>query len=174
MPQTNYHGAALSLALAASEAAPFMARAGGGVRNAALEGIADLLEQSADDILFANRIDVDAAKEAGIPAPMRERLALDKPGIRAMANGVRHVAALPDPVGEVLSGGVRPNGLSISRVRAPLGAILIIFESRPNVTVETPASCGAGRKRLRPTSSWAKSSQKPSPRRSCPIRPCRW
>lgn len=141
MPQTRYHDLALSLALAASEAAPFVARAGGGVRNAALQGIADRLEKSADDILFANKIDVDSAKNAGLPAPMRERLALDKARIRAMADGVRHVAALPDPVGQILSGGVRPNGLAISRVRVPLGAILIIFESRPNVTVDAASLC---------------------------------
>jgi glutamate-5-semialdehyde dehydrogenase len=138
---TNYHETALSLALAAAESAPFVARADGGTRNAALLGIATLLESSMDDILFANRIDVDSAKNAGLPAPMRERLTLNEPRIRAMAEGLRHIAALPDPVGEVLGGGVRPNGLRISQVRTPLGAILIIFESRPNVTVDAAGLC---------------------------------
>ena len=141
MPNADYHDLALSLALSAAESAPFMAQSDGGTRNAALQGIATLLESSIEDILFANRIDVDSAKNAGIPAPMRERLTLSEPRIRSMADGVRQVAALPDPVGQILGGGMRPNGLKISRVRTPLGAILIIFESRPNVTVDAASLC---------------------------------
>lgn len=141
MNANKYHELALSLALSAAESAPVMARSGGGTRNAALQGIAGLLEASAEEILFANQIDVDAAKQAGLAAPMVDRLTLTEAGIRAMADGARQVAALPDPVGEVLGGGIRPNGLKITRVRTPLGAILIIFESRPNVTVDAAALC---------------------------------
>ena len=138
---TNYHDLALSLALSAAEAAPFMASADGGRRNAALLGIANYLKESVDEIIFANKIDVDSAKKAGLPQAMQDRLTLDKKRIHAMADGVEQVAALPDPVGQILDGGVRPNGLRISRVRTPLGAILIIFEARPNVTVDAASLC---------------------------------
>lgn len=118
-----------------------MARAGGGAKNAALLEIAARLEAGAPALLAANRADVDAARAAGLAAPMVERLTLTEGRIRLMAEGARQIAALPDPVGEVLGGGTRPNGLRITRVRVPLGAILIIFESRPNVTVDAAALC---------------------------------
>lgn len=138
---TGYHDTALALALAADEAAPFMAAADGGRRNAALSGIAELLERNCDDILFANKIDVDAAGKSGLPQAMIDRLTLTKKTIAGMAAGVKQVAALPDPVGQVLGGSVRPNGLRVSRVRTPLGAVLIIFEARPNVTVDAASLC---------------------------------
>lgn len=138
---TKYHDIALTLALAADEAAPFVAVADGGRRNAALLAMAELLERNCEDILFANKIDLDSAKKAGLPAPMRERLKLDRKRVTAMADGVKQVAALRDPVGQTLDGSVRPNGLRIRRVRTPLGAILIIFESRPNVTVDAASLC---------------------------------
>lgn len=137
----KYHDIALSLALAADEAAPFMAAADGGRRNAALLAIAEKLIKAKDDIIFANQIDIDAAKKAGLPQAMQDRLMLDKKRVTAMADGVKQVAALRDPVGQTLDGSVRPNGLRIRRVRTPLGAILMIYEARPNVTVDAASLC---------------------------------
>lgn len=141
VPMTQYHDLALALALTAEEAAPAMAAADGGRRNAALLALADLLEASIGDIVFVNAIDMEAAERAGLSGPMRNRLALDADRIRAMAAGVKQVAALRDPVGMILDGGVRPNGLRISRVRTPLGVVLMIYEARPNVTVDAAALC---------------------------------
>ncbi|MDR1744537.1 MAG: glutamate-5-semialdehyde dehydrogenase [Planctomycetota bacterium] len=138
---TNYHDIALTLALAADESAPFLAASDGGRRNAALLNIARLLTKRCDDILFANAIDVEAAKKSGLPQPMIDRLTLTKKLVSGMASGVEQVAALPDPVGRILDGSVQPNGLRISRVRTPLGAVLIIFEARPNVTVDAASLC---------------------------------
>ncbi|MCC8108535.1 MAG: glutamate-5-semialdehyde dehydrogenase [Planctomycetes bacterium] len=138
---SSVHDLAISLAIAADEAAPFVATAEGGRRNAALLAIATRLVKATDDILSANRIDLDAAKESGMPKAMQDRLTLTKKSIAAMADGVKQVAALPDPVGQIIDGGVRPNGLRIRRMRTPLGAILIIFESRPNVTVDAASLC---------------------------------
>ena len=138
---TSYHDLALTMALAADEAAPFMAVADGGRRNAALLAIAELLEKSAKDIVFVNQIDVDAARKAGLPEAMCERLTLDPKRVKAMADGVKQVAALKDPVGMILDGSVRPNGLKISRVRTPLGVVLMIYEARPNVTTDAASLC---------------------------------
>ena len=138
---SKYHDIALSLSLAADEAGPFMAAADGGRRNAALLAMAEMLENASEDILFANKIDVDSARKAGLAKPMVDRLTLNRDRIGAMADGVKQVAALKDPVGQILDGGVRPNGLRISRVRTPLGVILIIFEARPNVTVDAASLC---------------------------------
>lgn len=138
---TKYHDIALTLALAADEAASAIATTDGGRRNAALQNIAQALEQSHEDILFANKIDVDAARAAGMAEAMVNRLTLTPDLINGMADGVKQVAALTDPVGQILDGAVRPNGLRIRRVRTPLGAILIIFESRPNVTVDAASLC---------------------------------
>ena len=138
---TKYHDIALTLALAADEAASAIASMDGGRRNAALLNIAQSLKKSHEEILFANKIDVDAAREAGLVPAMLNRLALTPKIINSMADGAKQVAALPDPVGQILDGSVRPNGLRIRRVRTPLGAILIIFESRPNVTVDAASLC---------------------------------
>lgn len=133
---TKYHDMALTYALAADEAALVVAAADGGRRNAALERIAEALIKETDDILDANSIDVEAATNAGFPKPMIDRLTLTRESIAAMADGARQIAALPDPVGQVLDGSVRPNGLHLCRVRVPLGVILMIYEARPNVTID--------------------------------------
>lgn len=137
----KYHDMALSYALAAGEAAAAVGTADGGRRNAALQAIADLLLEHCNDILEANAVDVGAAVEAGVAKPMIDRLTLTKEIIEGMADGARQVAALPNPVGQILDGSVRPNGMRISRVRVPLGVIFIIFESRPNVTVDAACLC---------------------------------
>lgn len=138
---SKYHDIALTLALAADEAAPFMAVADGGRRNAALLALAEKLEQSSAELIDINKIDVDAARQAGLPKSLRDRLSLTKARLSAMADGVKQVAALADPVGQVLDGSVRPNGLRISRVRAPLGVVMMIYEARPNVTTDAASLC---------------------------------
>lgn len=110
-------------------------------KNAALERLAQLLEQSADEIVAANVRDVEAAAKAGLSKPMLERLSLDPKKIAAIAEGVRQVCKLPDPVGEVIESTTRPNGIEISKVRTPIGVIGIIYESRPNVTIDCAALC---------------------------------
>src|SRR5262249_5685825 len=90
-------------------------------------------------VLAANRADLDAARARGTKGALLDRLMLDESRLRGVAASVREVAALPDPVGEVVSRATRPNGLVVSRVRVPLGVIAMIYEARPNVTVEASA-----------------------------------
>ena len=107
----------------------------------ALLAAADLLEARAADVLAANAVDVAGAEEAGTAPGLVDRLRLTEARVGAMAGGLRQVAALQDPVGEVLDGWTRPNGLRISRVRVPLGVVAIIYESRPNVTSDAAGLC---------------------------------
>jgi glutamate-5-semialdehyde dehydrogenase len=100
---------------------------------------ADAIEARAADILGANEVDVARASQQ--PPAFVDRLRLDPKRLHAMAGAMREVAALPDPVGEVVESGTRPNGLRVERVRAPLGVVLMIYESRPNVTAEAAALC---------------------------------
>src|SRR5215510_8385751 len=111
------------------------------VKNAALLTAADLLLERAAEIQAANALDVEAARAAGTEAGPLDRLTLTDKRLEGMANGLRAVAALPDPVGEVLDGQRRPNGLEISRVRVPLGVVAMIYENRPNVTSDAAALC---------------------------------
>ena len=108
-------------------------------KNAALEAIAAGIEESAPAILEANRLDLEAARKKGTKGAMLDRLMLDDARVKAMARSVREVAALPDPVGEVVSRTTRPAGIAVTRVRVPLGVIAMIYEARPNVTVEASA-----------------------------------
>ncbi|HVE95008.1 MAG TPA: glutamate-5-semialdehyde dehydrogenase [Acidimicrobiales bacterium] len=110
-------------------------------KNAALSAAADLLLQRSDEIVTANQIDVERAEASGTSPSVVDRLRLDGGRVSAMADGLRQVVALPDPVGEVLDGWVRPNGLRISRVRVPLGVVGVIYENRPNVTSDAAALC---------------------------------
>ena len=110
-------------------------------KNAALLRLAELLLENTDSLIASNAKDLEKAKEAGLSKPMLERLAIDKKKIAAMAEGVRQVAELPDPVGETIEAVERPNGLSIQKVRTPIGVIGIIYESRPNVTIDCAALC---------------------------------
>ena len=109
-------------------------------KNDILAAMADCLERRSVQILQANAQDLDAARGA-VSDVMLDRLALTQDRIRAMAGGIRAVAALPDPIGEELSRTVRPNGLVIRRVRVPMGVIAVIYESRPNVTSDAAALC---------------------------------
>jgi len=110
-------------------------------KNNALMAIADALEARADEILSANATDLQNAEKNGVSAPMTDRLKLDKNRISAMADGVRKVADLDDPIGEVKRMWKRPNGLVIGEKRVPLGVVAIIYEARPNVTADAAALC---------------------------------
>jgi len=111
------------------------------IKNHALISMADALEQEYPSILIANAMDVENGRDKGLPESMLDRLALTQSRIQAMAEGLRQIAELPDPIGEELSTDRRPNGLEISKVRVPLGVIGIIYESRPNVTVDATGLC---------------------------------
>ena len=110
-------------------------------KNAALLAIADSLEKNRAAIVAANDIDLAHAKEAGISPSMLDRLTLTPARFDAMVAGVRHVATLPDPVGETIWTRERPSGIKIRKVRVPFGVIAVVFESRPNVFIDTAALC---------------------------------
>jgi glutamate-5-semialdehyde dehydrogenase len=125
-----------------AKAAAFeMGKLSADAKNAALCKMADALEANAQKILAANKADVDAAKAKGVKASLLDRLALDQKKIQTMAKEVREVAALRDPIGEILASWTRPNGLIISQVRVPMGVVGVIYESRPNVTSDSAAIC---------------------------------
>lgn len=118
-----------------------LATASSAQKNEALLAAAELLVASADAILSANAVDVARAEADGVSPTVVDRLRLDEKRVGSMAGGLRQVASLADPVGEVIDGWVRPNGLRISRVRVPLGVIAIIYENRPNVTSDAAGLC---------------------------------
>jgi glutamate-5-semialdehyde dehydrogenase len=125
----------------AREAAPALARTDGATRDAALEAIAAALLERTPEILEANARDMEAGREAGLSAALLDRLALTGERIAGMADGARQVAALADPVGEVIGGGRLENGLELKKVRVPLGVVAIVYEARPNVTIDAAALC---------------------------------
>ena len=122
--------ASLQLAVASTEA-----------KNRALTALAEKIESSIPALIAANAQDLDAGRAAGLSSAMLDRLTLNESRIRQMAQGVREIVALPDPVGTELERTLRPNGLVIRKVRVPIGVIGIIYESRPNVTVDCAALC---------------------------------
>jgi glutamate-5-semialdehyde dehydrogenase len=126
---------------AAKLAARTLATLGSDRKNAALEAIAAGLTQHSEEILCANARDLELGRENGLSDALLDRLALDERRIAEMAAGVRKIAALPDPVGEVIDGSRLANGLSIRRVRVPLGVIAVVYEARPNVTIDAAALC---------------------------------
>jgi len=128
-------------AKAAKAAARKLAHLSTEVKNKALIGIAESLITREGEILDANRLDCEEAKASGMDEAMLDRLLLNPSRLKAMADDVRTVASLPDPVGETFDAKVLPNGLHIERRRVPLGVIGIIFESRPNVTVDISSLC---------------------------------
>jgi len=125
----------------ARQAARILAVADTRQKNNALLRMADDLEKAADEIIAANRIDLQAGQEMGLTSALLERLTLDKGRIAGMAEGLREISLLPDPIGEVLEINRRPNGLEVGRVRTPIGVIGIIYESRPNVTADAAGLC---------------------------------
>jgi glutamate-5-semialdehyde dehydrogenase len=125
----------------ARAAARALARLEGGRRDAALHAVAAALRSDADAIVAANAEDLAAAEQAGLDAPLLDRLRLDPAALERMIDGVRQVAALPDPVGAIQDLAYRPTGIQVGRMRVPLGVIAIIYEARPNVTVDAAALC---------------------------------
>jgi len=125
--------------LAAKAAARPLAATGSAVKDAALLAIADALEARTPEILEANARDLEAGREARLSPALMDRLALDGSRVAAMAAGVRTIVALPDPVGEVIDGFRLPNGLDVRKVRVPLGVVAVVYEARPNVTIDAAA-----------------------------------
>ena len=131
----------IEIAKLAKQASFELAQFGNVQKNKALFAIADALEQRTDEILAVNAKDIDYAKSQGISEAIIDRLFLTPERIRGIANDVRNVAGLADPVGQVIDGGVLDSGLKIERQRVPLGVILTIYEARPNVTIDVASLC---------------------------------
>lgn len=125
----------------AKHAARKLATLSTAVKNQALLAMAAALADNQAVIIAANAKDIAQAKENGMAKPLIDRLMLDETRIKAIADGLRQIAALPDPVGESISGWLRPNGLKVTKMRVPLGVIGIIYEARPNVTVDAAGLC---------------------------------
>jgi glutamate-5-semialdehyde dehydrogenase len=125
----------------ARAASRLLATASTAAKDAALLTAADLLVERADDLVVANAGDIEREQAAGVGATVVDRLRLTRARIDGMAGGLRQVAALADPVGEITEGWVRPNGLRIRKVRVPLGVVAIIYENRPNVTSDAFGLC---------------------------------
>ncbi len=130
-----------SMAEQAKAASRVLATLPTATKNRWLLHCADQLEACLAGLLTTNSLDIEMAPIYGLTEAAIDRLRLDEKRVVAMANGMREIAALPDPVGEIIEGGQRPNGLEISKVRVPLGTVFFIYESRPNVTVDAAAIC---------------------------------
>ena len=126
---------------AAKRAARVLASLPSGVKDAALEAIASELIERTPEILEANARDLEAGREAGLTDALMDRLALDAGRVAAVARQVRDIVALPDPVGEVIDGFRLANGLDVRKVRVPLGVVAVVYEARPNVTIDAAALC---------------------------------
>jgi glutamate-5-semialdehyde dehydrogenase len=123
----------------AKEASRVLATLDGATKDAALRAVAHELESRVDEVLEANAGDLEAGRAAGLSDALLDRLALDEDRVRAMADGVRMIVELPDPVGEELESRTLYNGLQLRKVRVPLGVVAIVYEARPNVTVDAAA-----------------------------------
>ncbi len=141
METADLEGQIEAMGRKARAAARALALCSNDVKNAALMAMADAIEASGADIIAANAKDLEAAPGYGLNAAAVDRLRLTPDRIRAMAKGVREVAALPDPVGEIIREWTRPNGLKITKLRVPIGVVGIIYESRPNVTADAAVLC---------------------------------
>jgi glutamate-5-semialdehyde dehydrogenase len=126
---------------AAKRASQTLATLDSGVKGAALEAIARAIEERVPEILDANAQDLDAARDGDYTSAFLDKLRLDETRVAAMAAGVRAIAVLPDPVGEVIDGFRLPNGLDVRKVRVPLGVVAVVYEARPNVTIDAAALC---------------------------------
>src|SRR3954469_6633644 len=129
------------LCLRARDAARALAATDTAAKDRALHAIADALEARTPEILEANARDLEAGRESGLSEALMDRLALDESRVGAIADGVRKIAALPDPVGEVVDGWRLPNGLDVRKTLVPLGVIAVVYEARPNVTIDAAALC---------------------------------
>src|SRR3954452_9132428 len=124
---------------AAKEASRTLARLDSATRDAALEAIAAALEAPVEEVVEGNALDLKAGQDAQLSSALLDRLKLTPERVAAIARGVREIAALRDPVGEVLEGFRLPNGLDVRKVRVPLGVGAVVYESRPNVTIDCTA-----------------------------------
>lgn len=129
------------LAIQAKHASRELAKLHAAEKNACLQAMADALEQNTIALQAANARDLEVATQLGLSTAMQDRLRLDAKRIAGMARGLREVAALPDPVGRVLHERVRPNGLQLRKIATPIGVVVIIYESRPNVTADAASLC---------------------------------
>jgi glutamate-5-semialdehyde dehydrogenase len=161
MTMTDVESAVLAAAGRARTASHELALTTRRAKDAALHAMADELLAGADHVLEANAADVEAARAAGTPDALLDRLRLDGKRIEGMAEGLRHVAGLEDPVGEVVRGGTLANGLELRQVRVPFGVVGIIYEARPNVTADAAGIClkSGNAVLLRGSSSAARSNQ---------------
>lgn len=125
----------------AKNAAPFLADCGTKTKNAALSEIARRINQNTEAIIAANKLDIENARKNGMSESLIDRLMLDEKRVAGIVNGVDKVVALDDPIGEVMGGGELTNGLRVIQVRVPIGVIGMIYENRPNVTVDAAALC---------------------------------
>jgi len=125
----------------AKRASRRLALLGSDVKNGALEAIATALVEHTPEILEANARDLDAGRESGLSSALIDRLSLDRRRVAEIAAGARTIASLPDPVGEVIDGFRLPNGLDVRKVRVPLGVVAVVYEARPNVTIDAAALC---------------------------------
>jgi glutamate-5-semialdehyde dehydrogenase len=123
----------------AKRASHVLATLDSATKDAALEAIAAALLAHSDEILEANARDLETGRQSGLSAALLDRLTLDRQRIAAMVEGVRQIIALPDPVGEVIGGSTFPNGLRMRKVRVPLGVVAVVYEARPNVTIDAAA-----------------------------------
>lgn len=131
----------LNICKRAKEASYVLAKLPTETKNSALHNMADALEKHAEEILEANKKDVEASKIRGVKEALIDRLVLNKSRISKMAQCLREVAELPDPIGEIVKTWVRPNGLIIGQMRVPLGVVAVIYESRPDVTSDAAGIC---------------------------------
>src|SRR5207248_2492480 len=129
------------LAKQAKAASRELARLTTGQKNACLLAMAEALEGKGSEIKAANELDMETGAKMGLSSAMLDRLKLDDKRIAGMAKGLREVAALPDPVGKILDERVRPNGLKLQKITTPIGVVVIIYESRPNVTADAASLC---------------------------------
>ena len=129
------------ICLAAKAASRELARLDGATRDAALTAMADALDARAPEILEANARDIEQGEADGLSSALMDRLRLDEGRLSGIASDVRTIATLPDPVGEVIDGHRLPNGLDVRRVRVPLGVVAVVYEARPNVTIDCSALC---------------------------------
>jgi glutamate-5-semialdehyde dehydrogenase len=137
----NIKGYMQSLGTAAREASRELARAKSDVKNNALIAIAEQLDANRDTVLAANKLDIDNGRNNGLNDALLDRLELNNDRVDAMIEGLHQVAELPDPVGELTDLGTRPSGIKLAKMRVPLGVIGIIYESRPNVTIDAASLC---------------------------------
>jgi glutamate-5-semialdehyde dehydrogenase len=141
MTDSDDRDAVLAAAAAAKQAAPVLATATRATKDRAVVAMADALVQRCDEVLTANAVDVERSTAEGTSPALVDRLTLTQPRLVAIADALRQVAELPDPVGEVVRGYTLPNGLQVRQLRVPLGVVGIIYEARPNVTVDAAGLC---------------------------------